>query len=89
MAGKNKIYGPYKGSDKNGGRPIYVIGKPDGSRTSTDKARHDYQKATGKTLPKTTHVDHKDNNKHNDSLSNLQAMSRSKNIAKGNQNRKK
>ena len=89
MAGKNKIYGPYKGSDKNGGRPIYVVGKPDGTRTSIDKARHDYQKAHGVKLPKGTDVDHKDNNKKNDSLSNLQAMSKSKNVAKGNQHRKK
>lgn len=86
---KGKVYGPYKGSDKNGGRPIYVIDKGNGKRTSTDKARHDYEKATGKTLPKTTHVDHKNNNKHDDRMSNLQTMSRSKNIGKGNQNRKK
>ncbi len=86
---KGKVFGPYKGSDKNGGRPIYVIDKGNGKRTSTDKARHDYEKATGKTLPKTTHVDHKDNNKHNDSMKNLQAMSQSKNIGKGNKNRKK
>lgn len=86
---KGKVYGPYKGSDKNGGRPIYVIDKGNGKRTSTDKARHDYEKANGKSLPKSTHVDHKDNNKSNDRLSNLQAMPASKNIGKGNQNRKK
>ena len=86
---KNKLYGPYKGSDKNGGRPIYVIGKPDGSRTSTDKARHDYEKAHNVKLAKGIDVDHKDNNKKNDGIKNLQAMSKSKNVAKGNQNRKK
>jgi hypothetical protein len=59
----SKVYGPYKGSAKNGGRKIYVIRKADGSTTSTDKARMDYEKSTGKKLSKTTHVDHKDNNK--------------------------
>ena len=86
---KGKVYGPYKGSDKNGGRPIYVIDKGNGKRTSTDKARLDYERANGKSLPRGTDVDHKDNNKKHDGLSNLQAMSKSKNVAKGNQHRKK
>lgn len=86
---KGKVYGPYKGSDKNGGRPIYVIDKGNGKRTSTDKARLDYERAHGKTLPRGTDVDHKDNNKHHDGIKNLQAMSKSKNVAKGNQHRKK
>ena len=89
MAGKSKVYGPYKGSAKNGGREIYAIRKPDGSMTSTDRARLDYERKVGKSLPKGTDVDHKDNNKSNNKLSNLQAMSKSKNVAKGNQHRKK
>lgn len=89
MAGKSKVYGPYKGSAKNGGREIYAIRKPDGTMTSTDRARLDYERKVGKSLPKGTDVDHKDNNKSNNSLSNLQAMSKSKNVAKGNQHRKK
>lgn len=89
MAGKSKVYGPYKGSAKNGGREIYAIRKADGSMTSTDRARLDYERKIGKSLPKSTEVDHKDNNKHNHKLSNLQTMSKSKNVAKGNQNRKK
>lgn len=84
-----KVYGPYKGSEQNGGREIYVIRKADGSTTSTNRARKDYEDKTGKKLSKDTHVDHKDNNKSNNSKSNLQAMKSSKNIAKGNQNRKK
>lgn len=88
-SGKNKVYGPYKGSKENGGREIYVIRKPDGSTTSTNRARKDYEDKTGKKLDKGTHVDHKDNNKNNNSSSNLQAMKASKNIGKGNQNRKK
>jgi hypothetical protein len=83
-----RVYGPYKGSKQNGGRPIYVIKKDGGKKTtSTNKARLDYKKKTGKSLPRTTHVDHKDNNKHNDSAGNLRAMSRKKNIGKENKRR--
>lgn len=83
-----KIFGPYKGSKQNGGRPIYVIKrkKKDGTTvtTSTNKARKDYEDATGKTLPRKTDVDHKDNGGRagRDGISNLQAMSHSKNVAK-------
>ena len=85
----SKVYGPYKGSAKNGGHKIYVIRKADGSTTSTDKARMDYEKSSGKKLSKDTHVDHKDNNKDNDSKSNLRAVSRKENIAKENKRRAK
>lgn len=84
-----KIYGPYKGSKQNGGREIYVIRKADGSTTSTNKARKDYEDSRGTKLSKKTHVDHKDNNKANDSKSNLQAMSAKKNIGKENRRRAK
>jgi len=60
-----KIFGPYKGSKQNGGRPIYVFKrkKKDGSveTTSSNKARVDYEKRTGKTLPRKVEVDHKNN----------------------------
>jgi hypothetical protein len=90
-----KIFGPYKGSKQNGGRPIYVFKrkKKDGTTvtTSSNKARVDYEKATGKTLPKTTDVDHKDNGGRagRDHQGNLQAMSHSKNVAKENKRRAK
>jgi hypothetical protein len=90
-----KIFGPYKGSKQNGGRPIYVFKrkKKDGTTTTTssNKARVDYEKATGKTLPKTTDVDHKDNGGRagRDGVGNLQAMSHSKNVAKENKRRAK
>jgi len=90
-----KIFGPYKGSDANGGRPIYVFKrkKKDGTvaTTSSNKARVDYEKATGKTLPRKTDVDHKDNGGRagRDGRSNLQAMSHSKNVAKENKRRAK
>lgn len=90
-----KIFGPYKGSKQNGGRPIYVIKrkKKDGTTetTSTNKARLDYEKATGKKLKKSVDVDHKDNGGRagRDGIKNLQAMSHKKNVAKENKRRAK
>jgi hypothetical protein len=93
--GQMKIFGPYKGSKQNGGRPIYVIKrkKKDGTTetTSTNKARLDYKKATGKKLKRNQEVDHKDNGgrKGNDKISNLGVLSKSKNVAKENKRRAK
>lgn len=90
-----KIFGPYKGSKANGGRPIYVFKrkKKDGTvaTTSSNKARVDYENSTGKTLPRSTDVDHKDNGGRagRDGKGNLQAMSHSKNVAKENKRRAK
>ena len=90
-----KIIGPYNGSKQNGGRPIYVIKKKkkDGTTetTSTNKARLDFKKATGKKLKRTTDVDHKDNGGRagKDGIKNLQAMSHKKNVAKENKRRAK
>jgi hypothetical protein len=81
-----KVYGPYKGSKQNGGRKIYVI-KKKGKTTSTNKARLDYERANGRTLPRSVSVDHKDNRKNNDSRGNLRTISRSKNTAKENKRR--
>lgn len=88
---ETKKFGPYKGSKENGGRPIYVYktkGK-DGKwhTTSKNKARADYETNTGRKLSKDTDVDHKDNNKKNDSKGNLRAMSHSKNVGKENKRR--
>ena len=82
-----KVYGPFKGSKENGGRPIYSVVNSDGSRTTINKARFDYEKKTGKKLSKDTDVDHKDNNKNHDGKGNLRAMSHSKNVAKENKRR--
>jgi hypothetical protein len=88
-----KIFGPYKGSKQNGGRPIFVIKrkKKDGTTetTSTNKARLDYKKATGKKLKRDQEVDHKDNGGRagNDSISNLRVISKSKNVAMENKRR--
>ncbi len=81
-----KIFGPYKGSKQNGGRPIFVIKrkKKDGTTetTSTNKARLDYKKATGKKLTRNQEVDHKDNKgrKGSDKISNLRVLSKKKNV---------
>jgi len=88
-----KIFGPYKGSKQNGGRPIYVFKrkKKDGTTTTTssNKARVDYEKATGKSLPRKTDVDHKDNGGRagRDGIGNLQTMSHSDNVGKENKRR--
>lgn len=90
-----KIFGPYKGSKQNGGRPIYVFKrkKKDGTTvtTSSNKARVDYEKATGKSLPRKTEVDHKNNKGRagDDRISNLKTISKSDNIAKENKRRAK
>jgi hypothetical protein len=90
-----KIFGPYKGSEQNGGRKIYVIKrkKKDGTTvtTSTNKARLDYKKATGKKLKRDQEVDHKDNGgrKGNDKLSNLRVLSKKKNVGLENKRRAK
>lgn len=89
--GSKKKFGPYKGSDANGGRKIYVEktkGK-DGKwhTTSQNKARADHEKAIGRKLPKNVDVDHKDNNKNNDSKGNLRAIKKRDNVAKENKRR--
>lgn len=87
---ETKKFGPYKGSKENGGRAIYVYKtkQADGTwkTTSKNKARADYEAKNGK-LSKDTHVDHKDNNKKNDSKSNLRAIKGSANVAKENKRR--
>jgi hypothetical protein len=88
-----KIFGPYKGSKQNGGRPIYVFKrkKKDGSTTTTssNKARVDYEKATGKTLPRDSEVDHKNNKGRagDDRMDNLRVIKKSENVAIENKRR--
>lgn len=92
-----KMYGPYKGSKANGGRPIMVIKKKVAGKivtTSTNAARAVFEKATGKKLSKNVDVDHKNNKgrvggKKNDTMSNLDALSHGKNVAKENKVRGK
>ena len=90
-----KIFGPDKGSKANGGRPIYVFKrkKKDGTvaTTSSNKARVDYEEATGKNLPRKTEVDHKNNKGRagDDRISNLRTISKSKNVGLENKRRAK
>jgi hypothetical protein len=90
-----KIFGPYKGSKQNGGRPIYVFKrkKKNGEvvTTSSNKARVDYEEATGKTLPRKTEVDHKNNKGRagDDRISNLRTISKSENVGLENKRRAK
>jgi hypothetical protein len=90
-----KIFGPYNGSKANGGRPIYVIKrkKKDGTTetTSTNKARKDYEDATGKTLPRKSEVDHKNNKGRagDDRIANLRVISKKKNVGLENKRRAK
>ena len=92
MAKKKEVAGgkEYKGSKQNGGRKIVVSHYKDSSgkwrTTSKNAARAKYEKKHGK-LSKDTDVDHKDNNKNNDSSSNLRALSHSKNVGKENKRR--
>lgn len=89
--GTKKKFGPYKGSEQNGGRKIYVtkVKTKDGwNTTSQNKARADYESKNGK-LPRNKEVDHKDNNKHNDSKSNLRVIDKKDNVAKENKRRAK
>lgn len=84
-----KKFGPYKGSDANGGRPIYVYKhKVNGKwvTTSKNKARADYESKHGK-LDRDTDVDHKNNNHSDDRSSNLHPLKHGKNTAKENKRR--
>jgi hypothetical protein len=82
-----KVYGPFKGSAKNGGRPIMSVVNKDGSRTTIDAAKYKYEKTTGKKVPKGKDVDHKDNNHSNDNVKNLRVLDHGKNTAKENKRR--
>lgn len=90
LAGKTKdgkkVYGPFKGSDKNGGRPMMSVVNKDGSRTSISAAKYKYEKTHGK-LPKGVDVDHKNNNHSDDKASNLRPLKHGANTAKENKRR--
>lgn len=88
--GTRKKFGPYKGSEQNGGRPIYVwkVKTKDGWKTeSKNKAREDYEKSSGRKLPKNVDVDHKNNNHSDDRKGNLRPLKHGANTAKENKRR--
>jgi hypothetical protein len=84
-----KVYGPYEDKSKGGRKKMTIYNTTTKKFKSTNAARYDKEKELGRKLTKSEHVDHKDNNKHNDGKKNLQVMKASDNIAKGNKNRKK
>ena len=90
LAGKSKdgkkVYGPFKGSKSNGGRPMMSVLNKDGSRTSISAAKYKYEQAHGK-LPKGVDVDHKNNNHSDDNVKNLRPLAHGKNTAKENKRR--
>ena len=91
LPSKKKVtYGPYTiKSGKNKGRKVVTTYDPKTQTTTTsNQARDKKEKQIGRKLRKDEHVDHKDNNLSNDSSSNLRVMSASKNIARGNTDRK-
>ena len=89
-----RMFGPYEGSEQNGGRPIYVFKKRKNGKTvttSSNKARVEHEERTGKKLRRNQEVDHKDNKGRagSDGAKNLQVISKKKNVAKENKRRAK
>lgn len=74
-----KYYGPYLRKDN---RQVMVIIKDDGTKTSMSYARYLMQQHLGRILESWEEVDHIDNDKTNDSIENLQILSRKENILK-------
>jgi hypothetical protein len=70
---------------------VFKRKKKDGTTvsTSSNKARVDYEKATGKTLPKDSEVDHKNNKGRagDDRISNLRVIKKSENVSLENKRR--
>lgn len=100
MSDGTVVYSGYKGSKQNNGRPVSVTrklksnGKQDGKTTSsTNTARHEKQKSTGRKLSKKEHVAHKSGtNKggnHSTKPSSTRVESAKKNIGDGNRSRHK
>jgi hypothetical protein len=98
MSDGTVVYSGYKGSKQNNGRPVSVTrklkksGKQDGSTTSsTNTARHEKEKSTGRKLSKKEHVAHKSGtNKggnHSTKASSTRVESAKKNIGDGNRSR--
>lgn len=86
----SKVYGPYKGSKQNDGRPIKVV-KKGGRTTSTTAARDEKEKSLGKKLPRNQHVAHKSGTNKgggkSTSASSTRVESAKKNVGDGNKTR--
>lgn len=83
------IYGPYRHSTGNlKGRAYICIRHPDGKRTTKLYSRYLLEQELGRELSYDETVDHINGDFTDDSLENLQVLSRSENAAKGSPNRK-
>lgn len=90
-SGKSHTYYE-EGSKQNDGRKIAVTrykGKDGKWHTKTKNAARDKYQRSGHKVRSGQDVDHKDNNKNNDSSSNLRAISKSENVGKENKRRAK
>jgi predicted RNA-binding Zn-ribbon protein involved in translation (DUF1610 family) len=67
-----KVYGPYL--DRQQGRRIVILAYDDGTRKTTAYARWLMEQHLGRTLDEDEEVDHIDEDKLNDTLSNLQVL---------------
>jgi HNH endonuclease len=80
-SGKEQIFGPYD-SGKSG-RPFMIVIDEQGNRRTVSKARWTMEQHLGRPLnPETETVQHRDGNKANDDISNLELLPRSEHSAK-------
>lgn len=75
-----KVYGPYL--HKTSKRKIVTVYYLDGSHGTINYARYKFEQSIGRKLLPHEHVDHKDDNKQNDKIANLQILSKQRNSAK-------
>ena len=85
-----RVYGPYKGSKQNKGRPTKVEYK-NGKTSSTNAARDEKEKSVGRKLKRHEHVAHKgktnESGNKSTSASSTRVESRKKNVGDGNKTR--
>lgn len=75
-----KVYGPYVSKVDNRKRVVILF--PDGTRKTTSYARYQMEQKLGRQLTNLETVDHIDEDKTNDLISNYQILSRQANIKK-------
>lgn len=78
-----KIYGPVF-DRREGRRKMFLIHYENGSRTTMTLARYRMCIHLGRWLDRKEEVDHKDNDRLNDDLENLQILTRAENVRKNN-----
>lgn len=79
-AGEGQTFGPYQSKS---GRPFMILIDEEGNRRTLSKARWVMEQHLGRQLdPETETIDHRDGNKANDEISNLQLLPRSEHSTK-------